>query len=208
MSRLPDPFVDNSAPGFTGARLVDNNPVIYDEMPSGKVLRVKTSSQFWSLELSYPELFYTEYAYLASFVAEAQRTNSTIDVLLPHYENYNTMGTPNGCTIAAGQEGSTITLGNVDGNILSRPHLNDLFKLSVGSKVYKITSFVHDVPNNEMVLGLYPDLAHTTDGTEKPVFNNILFNMVLQDDAIPVEDPDVDGLYRGFTLALRESIDG
>jgi len=207
MSRLPDPFTDTIAPGFVGARLTDNSPTIYDEMPNGRVLRVKSSAQFWSLELPYPELFYEEYAYLSSFLAEVQRTGGTIDVLLPHYENFRINGDTSLCSIPSGQKGSTLLINGIS-NLTGRPNIGDLFKLSEGTKVYKITGYVVDTLTDTATLSLYPDLAHTTTGSEKPVFNGVLLTMVLQDDNLPTEDPDVDGLYRGFQINLREQING
>lgn len=205
--RLPDPFVDAIAPGFTGARLIDNDPVIYDEMPNGKILKVKSSAQYWSLELTYPELFYEEFAYLSGFLAEVKRQQTTVDVLLPQYENFRVRGNQAALTIASGQSGNQITIGNTS-IITGRPNIGDLFKISGGTKVYKITGYTEDTQANTMTLSLYPDLAHTTGVGETPIFNGILLEMTLVDDNMPDDDPDVDGLYRGFTFMLRETIDG
>lgn len=205
--RLPDPFVDNIAPGFTGARLTDTDPIIYDELPDGSVLRVRVASQYWGLELTYPELFYQEYAYMSSFLAEAKRTSNPIEVLLPQYENFRVRGDQTALTIASGQKGSEIVIGNMSA-VTGRPYIGDLFKLSGGSKVYKITTVTEDSGTDTMTLGLYPDLAHTTVFQETPIFNGVLFEMTLQDDNLPDDDPDVDGLYRGFVILLRENING
>ncbi|QKN88559.1 distal tail protein [Vibrio phage vB_ValS_X1] len=203
--RLPDPFTNADAPGFTGARLVDNNPVIYDEMPNGSVLRVDGAAQFWSLELTYPELFYMEFAVLSAAVMEAIRVGDTIDVLLPQYENYRVTGNPNSTVITAGQKGNQIVIQNASA-LNGRPNIGDLFKITGHSKVYKITSYTLNNASNSITLGLYPKLAKITDGTEKPIFNNILFEMVLVDDTIPTEDLDVNGMYQGFELTLRENV--
>tara|TARA_Y100001956_G_C4101926_1_gene178058 strand:- start:85 stop:708 length:624 start_codon:yes stop_codon:yes gene_type:complete len=202
--RLPDPFTSAVAPGFNSAVLGDVDPQIQDPMSDGSVLRVNTATQYWTLSLTYPDLTRDEFDFLVGTLAEAKRLREDIQILLPQYENFSVGGEPNNTTIASGQSGSTITIGNASA-LTGRPRLNSLFKMSGCSKVYKITSI--DINGSTWTLGLYPDLVEITDGSEKPQFNTILFNMVLEEARLPDEDPSVeDGLYRGVSLDLRENV--
>lgn len=205
LMRLPDPFTLNVAPGFSEARLNEVDPKIRDEMPDGSVLKTTGAAQYWTLDIAYPDLFAEEFAIIMSALMEAKRTNSTIDVLLPQYENFRVTGDTSLCNVAPGQKGSTVVITGFS-NLTGRPFTNDLFKLSGYSKVYKITSVV--VAGDNLTLTVYPELAHETDGSEKPIFNEILFEMSLAKDQLPEENPSTDGLYRGVEISLREQING
>lgn len=203
--RLPDPFTSASAPGFSEGRLNDIDPVILDEMSDGSVLRTYGAAQFWTIDLSYPDLFEEEYAIIMTALMEAKRTRDTIDVLLPQHEKFRVSGDTSLCNIAAGQGGSEVVITGFS-NLTGKPHTGDLFKLSGYSKVYKITSVL--VAGDVLTLTVYPNLAHETDGSEKPIFNGILFEMTLANDKLPEENPSTDGMYRGVEISLREQIDG
>lgn len=202
--RLPDPFTSSVAPGFNSAVLGDVDPQIQDPMSDGSVLRVNTATQYWTISLSYPDLTRDEFDFLVGTLAESKRRREDVQVLLPQYEMFSVSGDPSLTTVASGQAGSLITIGNT-GSLTGRPRLNSLFKLSGCSKIYKITSISDNGGSWE--LGLYPDLVEVTDGSEKPQFNGILFNVVLVEASLPDEDPSVeDLLYRGVTLEFRENI--
>ncbi|CAL9969180.1 distal tail protein [Vibrio phage D51] len=202
--RLPDPFTSNVAPGFSSAILGDVDPQIQDPMSDGSVLRVNTASQYWTISLAYPDLTRDEFDFLVGTLAEAKRLREDIQVLLPQYEMFSVSGDTNSTNIAQGQTGTEITIGGTSA-LTGRPRINSLFKLSGCTKVYKITSFT-DL-GGSWTLGVYPDLVETTDGTEKPQFNSILFNVVLIEPKLPNEDPSVeDALYRGVTLEFRENV--
>lgn len=201
--RLPDPFVINDAPGFTSADLIDNYPLLQDELQDGSVLQVKNGNQFWSLAITYPELFPTEYAVIIGAIEEAKRTGDYIDILLPHYSPFRVVGNTTLTNIASGFKGSTITITQTD-NLGGTPFVGDLFQLSGDSKkVYRITSVDTSVANT-WTLGLYPDLVIETTGAEKPVFNNILFQTVLSDWKT-TSSIGVDGLYTGVGFNFREA---
>ncbi len=200
--RLPDPYVDHAAPGFSAAKLVDVDPYITDTMPNGTVLRTKVASQYWSLDLDYPDLTEDEFRIIHAMLGEAKRTSSTIDVLLPQYEQYHVQGDANTASISDGSGGSEVTITDIN-SLTGTPRVGDLFKLSTHSKVYKITGT--DIQSGTWKLSLFPNLAVTTSSA-KPVFNNILFEMTLENDALPIEDVSTDGFYRGVSIALREQL--
>lgn len=202
--RLPDPYVDNAAPGFSSAKLTDVDPYIRDDMSNGSVLKTKVAAQYWKLDLDYPDLTEDEFRILQSAVAEAKRQNSTIDVLLPQYEQYHVQGDVSTANVVDGSSGSQVTITDVN-LLIGNPRVGDLFKLSNHSKVYKIVST--DIQPGTWIISLYPNLAVTT-AAATPVFNNILFETTLASDTLPIEDVSVDGFYRGVGLALREQVNG
>ncbi|BAV81291.1 hypothetical protein [Vibrio phage VCPH] len=203
--RLPDPFTLSVAPGFSEARLSEVDPKLRDEMADGSVLKTQGASQYWKLDITYPDLFADEFAIIMSALMEAKRTGDTIDVLLPQHENFRVTGDTTLCNIASGQKGSQVVITGFS-NLTGQPAIGDLFKLSGYSKVYKITTV--QVAGDNLTLTVYPDLAHETDGSEKPVFNEVLFEMILSNDQLPEENPSTDGLYRGVEFSLREQING
>ena len=203
--RLPDPFThpQYNGLGFDKATLIDNDPMIRDELPNGKVNEVKTATQYWGLNISYPVMFPDEYAVLSSAILEYKRTRGYLDVILPHYESYRVRGDANNCRIAAGQKGSTLVITNT-GSLVGEPKPGDLFQLTTHPKVYKITSFKNVA--GVWTLNLYPDLLLTTNGSERPRFNGILFQTKLMNGDSFSEEITVDGVYDGVNLVLRESL--
>jgi hypothetical protein len=203
--RLPDPYTNPelSGLGFESVNLIDNDPVIRDELPNGKVNEVKVSAQYWGINISYPELFPDEYSVLDAFILEYKRTGDYIDVILPQYEAFRVRGNTNLVNIPAGQKGSNITM-DTKGVLTGIPKPGDLFKLSNHPKVYKITSF--NKSGNIWSINLYPDLFVTTTGAEKPVFNGILFRTKLMNGDAFGSTLNNNGTYSGISLNLRESL--
>ncbi|WBF69807.1 DNA polymerase I [Klebsiella phage KPP2018] len=203
--RLPDPYTNPelSGLGFESVNLIDNDPVIRDELPNGKVNEVKVSAQYWGINISYPELFPDEYSVLDAFILEYKRTGSYIDVILPQYEAFRVRGNTSLVNIPAGQKGSNITM-DTKGLLTGTPKPGDLFKLSNHPKVYKITSF--NKSGNTWSINLYPDLFITTTGAEKPVFNGILFRTKLMNGDAFGSTLNNNGTYSGISLNLRESL--
>lgn len=203
--RLPDPYTNPelSGLGFESVNLIDNDPVIRDELPNGKVNEVKVSAQYWGINISYPELFPDEYSVLDAFILEYKRTGSYIDVILPQYEAFRVRGNTNLVNIPAGQKGSNITM-DTKGVLTGIPKPGDLFKLSNHPKVYKITSFNRS--GNLWSINIYPDLFLTTTGAEKPVFNGILFRTKLMNGDAFGSTLNNNGTYSGISLNLRESL--
>lgn len=203
--RLPDPYTNPEYPGlgFESVNVVDNDPMIRDELPNGKVKEVKISAQYWGINISYPELFPDEYAFLDSKILEYKRTGDYLEVLLPQYEAFRVRGNGDAATIPAGQKGSILIINNA-GVFTGNPKPGDLFKLSSHPKVYKITSFSKS--GTTWTLGLYPDLFLTTTGSEKPVFNGILFRTKLMNADSFGSTLNNNGTYSGISLSLRESL--
>ena len=112
--RLPDPFThpQYQGLGFETSVLIDNDPMIRDELPDGSVLEVKSAAQYYSINITYPDLYPDEYAVLSSFILEYKRTRSFIDVMLPNYEVFRVKGNPSVTSIPTGQKGNTIQIQN------------------------------------------------------------------------------------------------
>lgn len=204
MARLPDPFTHPAyALGFQKVVVIDNDPITRDEMPNGTVKEVKMQSQYWGLQISYADLFENEFSFLDAFILEYKRTGGYIEVLLPQYEKFRVRGNISGMKVGAGASGSTVELTNITG-VIGTPAPGDLFKLSAYPKVYKITSV--NITPTKWTINVYPDLANTTNGSELPVFNGILFRTKLMNGDSFQSDLSVDGVYTGVSLDLRESL--
>lgn len=202
--RLPDPFTNpDLCPGFETANLIDNDPMIRDEMPNGKVLEVKTATQYWGINITMPDLLPDEFRFLDAFISDYKRTGGFIEVLLPQYESGRVSGNTDNANIASGQKGSIINITNTT-LLVGTPKPGDLFKLSTHPKVYKITTV--SATSSTMTLTLYPDLAITTTGAEKPVFNGILFQTKLLNGDAFEQSITKDGMYTGIALNLREAL--
>lgn len=205
-TRLPDPFTHPGvAPGFLSAPLVDNEPLIQDELPNGEVLEVTTSTQFWSINITYPDLLDEEYRLISAAINKAKASDGVIQLALPQYLNLRVIGPTAPLSIAAGQVGNTLIIKNTN-DLKGLPYVGDLLKLTNSHKVYKITSVDTDTTANTWTLGLYPSIAKVTDGTEKPIFNNILFNMKLINRGTITENLNADGLYENVSINLREAL--
>ncbi|ATS94095.1 hypothetical protein P13BB106kb_p111 [Pectobacterium phage DU_PP_V] len=203
--RLPDPFTHPMYPGlgFTTADLIDNDPVIREELPNGKVSEIHISAQYWGIEIGYSDMLPEEYNILSASILNYKRSRGTFEVVLPQYEAYRVRGNTALTSIPLGQKGNSLVINNT--NVLSgKPNLGDLFKLSNHSKVYKIVSLTENA--NSWTLGLYPDLFITTTGNEKPVFTGILFTTKLMNGDNFRESITIDGIYSPPTLQLREHI--
>jgi hypothetical protein len=201
--RLPDPFVNVEAPGFTSAPLASNQTLMQDFLTDGSVLQVKTGEHYWSTDITYPDLFPEEYAIIISAIDEAKRTGEYLDVYLPQVSSYRVGGSPSGTSIQAGSKGSSVTITGVN-TLTGVPLAGDYFQLTGSSKkVYRITS-VDTSTDGVWTLNLYPDLQITTTGAEKPIFSNILFQMAIT-NWNDVSNLNVDGLYVNVGLQLREA---
>ncbi|QKN84696.1 distal tail protein [Vibrio phage River4] len=202
--RLPDPFTHpDEAPGFLKAPLVDNEPILQDELPNGKVLQTRTSAQYWSADITYPDLYELEYKLVSSAINEAKRTGDNIELILPQYINHRVIGDLTSTSIPAGQKGSTVEITGAS-NIQGAPYLGDLFKLSTHPKVYKITKFKRE--GDKFIINIYPDLFIETDGTEKPVFNVVPLQVRLMDRSSIADNVNADGMYEGVSYSFRESL--
>lgn len=201
--RLPDPFTHPGiAPGFLTADLIDNEPHIQDSLPNGSVLEVITSSQFWGINITYPELLKEEYITLSSHINKAKASDGVILVVLPQYFNMRVSSDTDTMMITAGQSGSSLEITNY--NDSGKPYVGDLFKIKGQPKVYKITSV--DREGSKLTLGLYPKLANVTTGSEKPEFNDIQFHMKMVNRTGIVEKMNADGLFEDVSLVLREAL--
>lgn len=206
MIRLPDPFTDSSAPGFLSAPLQDNEPVLQEELPNGKVLQIaNVSAQYWSTEISYPDLYEDEYRIISSAIYKAKKTGDSIGIVLPQYLSHNVMGEDLDVNIRSGSKGGSVVIEKAD-LLKGNPKIGDLFQLSTHPKVYKIVGYNRNTTDKTLTLDIYPDLFITTDGTEKPVFNNVIFNMKLVSRDGITENVNANGLYQDISFKFRESL--
>lgn len=200
--RLPDPYTHPGlAPGFEKVTLIDHDPVIRDRLANNRVNEIKTGGQYWGIELPYPVLLPNEADFLYSFLFQQKRQGGFIEVLLPQYERNHVSGDIAASKVLPNQKGSTVKI--TIPNLTRLPRPGDLFKLSTHYKVYMITDVSKN--NDTLTLGIHPDLHITTTGSEKPVFNGILFQTKPTNLQALKMILTSDGVYEGFTLSLEES---
>lgn len=201
--RLPDPFTDINAPGFLSVNITDNSTIIQDELPNNQVLQVDTGYHYWGINITYDQLLPEEFEIIRSFCYKAKSTNSTIEVLLPQFENYKF--TLDSYTVKPGLSGSSIIITNVN-SIKNQPLVGSVIKLSTHPKVYHITDYSYNSATKEYTIGIYPKLAITTTGSETAQLSAVLFTTRFKDVNSLVATLNSDNVYDGFTLQLRESI--
>lgn len=201
--RLPDPLSQPGAPGFTSAKLLDNNPIYRERLPGGKIITLESAAQYWGVTLSYEELLPDEYDTILAAILESKSTGKFFSVLLPHKENYNVKGDPSNTIIMAGQEGNRLDISAF--NLTGIPKKGDLIKLTNHcSKVYQIISA--SKTGSTLSLLLYPNLMKKTLGNEKPIFNNVLFQLALESPDKWDSTFSSEGTYNSFQLELAEAI--
>lgn len=201
--RLPDPFTDINAPGFLSVSISDNSTIIQDELPNNDVIQVDTGNQYWGINITYDTLLPEEYEIIRKFCYKAKAANTTIEVLLPQFENYKF--TLDSYTVKAGSSGNSIIITNVN-SINNQPLVGSVVKLSSHPKVYHITDYSYNSVSKEYTLSIYPKLAITTLGTETAVLSAVLFTTRFKDINQVTAILNSDNVYEGFTLQLREAI--
>jgi hypothetical protein len=201
--RLPDPFTDSNAPGFLSINITDNSTIIQDELPNNQVLQVDTGNHFWGINITYDQLLPEEFEIIRSFCFKAKVTNSTIEVLLPQFENYKFM--LDSYSVKAGLSGNSIVITNVN-SIRDQPFVGSVIKLSSHPKLYHITDYSYNSTTKEYTLGIYPKLAITTTGSETALLSAVLFTTRFKDVNSLTQTLNSDNVYEGFTLQLRETI--
>lgn len=201
--RLPDPFTDSNAPGFLSVSISDNSSIIQDELPNNDVIQVDTGNQYWGINITYDSLLPEEYDIIRKFCFKAKATNSVIEVLLPQFENYKFV--LDSYTVKAGSSGNTIVITNVN-SIKEQPIIGSVIKLSSHPKVYHITDYSYNSVNKEYTIGIYPNLAITTLGSETAQLSAVLFTTRFKDVNQVTATLNSDNTYEGFTLQLREAI--
>ncbi|AYJ73272.1 distal tail protein [Proteus phage Stubb] len=200
--RLPDPYTDSRAPGFERVTLVDNDPVLRDEMPDNTVFEVRNKGQYWSFELKYTELFEDEFRILESAILRYKSSGGFMDVLLPQFEGSRAMGDFVNATVAVGSNNSELVL-NIP-KLTGLPEVGDLFKLSNNYKIYKITE-VTRTGENSIKIGIYPELVVLPSKSSKPQFHGILFQTKITNIDNWNSTLTPDGVYEAVTLQFRES---
>lgn len=200
--RLPDPLTNPNAPGFVSVRVIDNDPNYRERLPGGSVLSLKGATQYWGIVLSYEDLFLEEYDILYSTILRAKQTGAKLEVLLPHQTNFNVKGDTSTSIIAPNQVGANLVISAFNA---TPPKVGDIFRLTNHpSKVYKITSSVKN--GSVLTLGIFPNLFKATTGLEKPIFNTVLYEVVLENPTQFDSNFSAEGVYSSFELELAESI--
>lgn len=200
--RLPDPYTNSGAPGFEKVTLIDNDPVLRDEMPNNVVFEVRNKGQYWSFELKYTELFEDEFRILESALLRYKSKGGFMEVLLPQFEGSRAMGDFVNATVTTGSSNSELIL-NIP-NLTGLPDLGDLFKISDNYKIYKVTE-VERLGESKIKIGIYPELVITPSKSSKPQFHGILFQTKITNIDNWNSTLTQDGIYEAVSLQFRES---
>lgn len=208
MARLPDPTTNPKGPGFTQASLTPNYPGMHQTLNSASVVSVQVGGTYWEISVTYPDMTAAEIQPLHLFLLGLQGAFTPFEIQLPQHAN------PMGGALTAPQQGivqaasgDTIVIhnwDNVGGDIVA----GDMIKLSNGNKIYTVlsTSYVAGGANfGEKTLKLNFSLAKAVTSVDKLEPNNILFRVKIKGES-PTITLGNNGLYRGFTLSVRESL--
>lgn len=208
MARLPDPTTNPKGPGFTQASLTPNYPGMHQTLNSASVVSVQVGGTYWEISVNYPDMTPEEIKPLHLFLLGLQGAFTPFEIQLPQHAN------PAGGALTSPQlgilqasSGDTVVIHNWD-NVGGDLVAGDMIKFSNGNKIYTIlsTSYVAGgVEFGVMTLKLNFSLYKSVSSVDKMEPNNILFRVKIKG-----ETPSIilgnNGLYRGFTLSVRESL--
>jgi hypothetical protein len=212
LPRLPDPLTSPAGPGFTTIALTDNAPGMLRNLNGGGSISVKYAGNYWTLNISYPQLDYGQEANeLIGFLYSLQGTFNNFHIQVPTYNepgrgtNPWTGALPSVVDVTAGASSNQIDIANWS-TLTDDINIGDVFKLSdvAAHKIYMVTgkSLNADVMtltcNSEVAED--PNLAVSTIDPR-----DVLFRVRLE-GKLPNLQLNSDGLYEGFSLTLRENI--
>jgi hypothetical protein len=118
-----------------------NTPGITSETNSGKVRRVGYGHSYYTFELKYPSLTASQLGEITGFVATAQGTLFSFEIVLPKLSvskasNTSANNTATSATITAGQKYVTLTGLPTSTTVLKA---GDFFRFNTHSKMYMVT---------------------------------------------------------------------
>lgn len=204
--QLPDPNTTPAGPGFVSVSLTDNSPGIMHSLNTGASVSVKYAGNYWTINISYPQLTIEEGTTLSSFLygLGGQFTNFYVSLPIHDYPNSGPIGTGlDTYSIAAtkGNTANTITSTSSDCNNLAP---GDLFKLGSSPKIYMINGIVND--GGTYTITTNSDIITDSGGIIGAIYpNDVKFKVRLTSNS-PAFVINSDGLYEAISLTLRENI--
>lgn len=201
--RLPDPFTDSNAPGFYSVDITSKSTILQDILPNSRILQVDQNQHSWGITINYQDLTKEEYLMLTHFLRKTRRVNSTIEVLIPDYQNYGFK--PDSLSVKPGLSGNTIVLTNVNA-IIGKLNYSTMIKLSNHNKLYSVLDYIYNPTTKELSLEIFPNLQTITVAGTTASFTGLLFTTRLSDPSSLVESFNPDDYTEEFSISLIESI--
>jgi hypothetical protein len=209
LSRLPDPSTDPQGPGFLSAYLMDNSPGTIHRLNTGATLGVKYAGNYWTINISWPELFPEEAENLFPFLYSVSGGFEQFYVQLPQHA-YPKTGAWDTSTnnfvakgnISIGPTADTIIIPqwSTRGGDLSPL---DTIKFDNSNKVYMVRS--RKVESDVATIRLNCDILEPqlipSAGLQP---NDILFKVRMTGTIAPVLTAR--GLYESIQVTLEENI--
>lgn len=209
LARLPDPFTSPAGPGFTGVSLTDNQPGTIHPLNTGGTIGVKFLGSYWTIGITFPELFEEESEVLYPFLSAVSGGFENFYVQLPQYVNPKSgpWNISNNTLIAVG----AISIGPRPDTIIipnwssrgGNYQVGDMLKFNNSSKIYRVRA--QSLVNNTKTIQLNCDILNpslvSTSGFEP---NDLKFRVRMEGSSTPVLNSD--GLYSTITINLRENI--
>lgn len=208
MARLPDPTTNPKGPGFTQASLTPNYPGMHQTLNSASVVSVQVGGTYWEISVTYPDMTPEEIKPLHLFLLGLQGAFTPFEIQLPQHANpaSGALTAPQQGVVQAAS-GDTLVIHNWD-NVGGNVTAGDMIKLSNGNKIYTVISDSYTaggVKSGIKTLKLNFPLAQAVTSVDKIEPNNILFRVKIKGES-PTITLGTNGLYRGFSLAVRESL--
>lgn len=209
--RLPDPSTTPEGPGFVSQTLLNHTPGMVHPLNSGESVSVKFAGDYWKITLAYPQLTIAEGATIFPFLYSLQGAFTKFYIQLP------TMANPATGAWGTGADSEIFGAGNITAPLSNRIAISnwstvsgsnslstgDLIKLSSMKKIYSIT--LATLNADVMTLDLSSDITNIasviTAGLQP---NDIKFRVNLTGNS-PAASLNADGIYEGFSLALKEN---
>lgn len=208
LPRLPDPNTTPAGPGFVSQTLTNNTPGMMHPLNSGESVSVKFAGDYWTINVSYPQLTIAEGNNIFPFLYSLQGTFTNFYIQLPTMANPQTgvWDTSSNISIAKGSITAVapnkirVPSWSTRGGNLSA---GDLIKFDNSNKIFLVS--IVELASDIMLLTLSSDIPDTTilatAGLEP---NDIRFKVRMTTKA-PSAQLTADGLYQSFSLALREN---
>lgn len=209
LSRLPDPTTVPAGPGFVSQQIIDKSPGMVHNLNHGGSVSVKFAGNYWEINIAYPQLTVAEANTIFPFLYSLQGAFTNFYVQLPTYVQPQTgaWSTGTDALIAKGEitvvqpNQISIPLWSTRGGDLS---IGDMIKFTNLNKIYMIVG--KSLNADTVTLTLNCDISDTvaiaTAGLEP---NDLKFRVRVRSE-VPSPTLTADGLYEGFSLALRENI--
>lgn len=208
LGRLPDPYTTPQGPGFTAQSLTDNSPGVVHRLNTGGSIGVKFKGNFWTINISLPELTPTEANNIYPFLYSVSGGFDNFYVQLPTNRNPKTgvwyVNEPSLIALGEISQSGTNSI-SIDfwpdrGGDLS---VGDMIKFTNSHKIYLITktSLVANVKTLYFNCDILEPEKIASAGLEP---NDIKFRVKMEGSISP--QITMRGVYDPLSLVLTENI--